>query len=64
MKTIKVLIAAALLSGVSTLAIAGPGPQFWAQQSKNQQEQKAKADAPAKEPMACNSCCCCTSMKK
>ena len=47
MKTIKLIIAAALLTGVSTLAVAGPGPQFWAQQTKNVADRKAQKEAAA-----------------
>ena len=68
MKTIKLLLAAALLSGVTTLALAGPSPQFWAQQSKDQQERIAKnepkADKDAKACAGCSCCSGCTVMKK
>lgn len=65
MKTLKFIIAAALLSGVSTLAFAGPSPQFWAQQGKDQQERKARNEAKAdKEVKVCSGCTCCTAMKK
>ena len=67
MKSIKLIIAAALLSGVSTLALAGPSPQFWDQQSKQQQEQKAKAEARAKTDQGakvCGTCSCCSGVKK
>ena len=67
MKTLKFIIAAALLSGVSTLAFAGPSPQFWAQQSKDQQERKANNSAPVKAPKEANVCAgysCCTALKK
>ena len=68
MKTLKFIIAAVLLSGVSTLAFAGPGPQFWAQQSKDQQERLAKniakADKDAKACAGCSCCSGCAGMKK
>ena len=49
----------ALAVGLSSSALAGPGPQFWAQQAKNQADAAKKtetakpADASA---MACTSC--------
>ncbi len=62
MKTTKLLLAAAVFTGLASISFAGPGAQFWAQQGKSQTEQKAKADAPAKsakESMACGSGTCC-----
>ncbi len=50
MKTIKLLLATTLLAGLSTLAFAGPSPQFWAQQSKDQQKRKAQNSTPVKAP--------------
>ena len=64
MKTTRLIIASTLLAGLSTLAFAGPSPQVWAQQSKDQQERKAKSSAPAKEANICAGCSCCTAMKK
>ena len=67
MKTTRLLLASTLLAGLSTLAFAGPSPQFWAQQSKDQQERKAQNSAPAKtdkEVKVCANCCCCVAMKK
>ena len=60
MKASKLLLAAALLTGLTTLSFAGPGPQFWAQQAKNQ---SAKVQ-PAAQVATCSSCACCASMKK
>ena len=68
MKTIKLLLAATLLAGLSTLAFAGPSPQFWAQQSKDQQERLAKNEARKDKDVKvcanCTNCSCCTAMKK
>ena len=67
MKTIKLLLATTLLAGLSTLAFAGPSPQFWTQQSKDQQERKAQNSAPVKAPKeanVCAGCSCCTALKK
>ena len=66
MKATKLLLAAALFAGLTSLSIAGPGSDYWAQQTKNAQEQKAKqeqaqtqpkSDAPATACHQCNSCC-------
>lgn len=62
MKTIKLLLAAALLSGVSSLAFAGPGPDWFARAEKERAEARAQAAA-AKSPatqqvVACTSCSC------
>jgi hypothetical protein len=64
MKTIKLVIAAALLAGITSLSFAGPGPQFWDQQARNTQARQAKAVVPAKveaaTPVAsCATCSCC-----
>ena len=68
MKASKLLLAAALLAGLATLGFAGPSPQFWAQQAKNQQTQAVKADGQDKAQVAscdsCTSCACCAAMKK
>lgn len=63
MKAIKLLAAANLLAGLAALSFAGPSPQFWNQQTKNQQVQSAKAAtlpnraiASAKSGMACDGC--------
>ena len=52
-----------LVAGLTSTAIAGPGPQFWQQQDKIRSENAAKAKAaaqaakPADTPaMACASC--------
>jgi hypothetical protein len=61
MKATKLLLAAALFTGLATLSFAGPGPQYWAQQAKNQQTQAAKADVkavPATQVAACGNCSC------
>ena len=71
MKTTRLLIATALFSGLAALSYAGPGPQYWAQQAKNAQEQQTKVNAPAKaqsatQTVACVNCpqCGCAGMKK
>ncbi len=66
MKATKLLLAAALFTGLATLSFAGPGPQFWAQQAKNQQTPQIKVDAkaqPAVQVAACGNCSC-AGMKK
>lgn len=66
MKTTKLLLAAALFTGLTALSFAGPGPQFWAQQARNQQTQQIKADTkaqPATQVAACSNCSC-AGMKK
>ena len=68
MKAYKLLLAVALFTGLATLSFAGPGPQFWTQQARNQQAQPAKADAQAKaQPVtqvAVCANCNCAAMKK
>ena len=67
MKTIKLVIAAALFAGLTSLSFAGPGPQFWDQQTRNAKAQiaaeaKARTDAPkpATQVVAsCATCSCC-----
>lgn len=75
MKTIKLLLASALLAGAASLAFAGPAPDHWArikQAEKEHAEAKARAAAqaatPAKTPAgtqvaACTDCGC-PGMKK
>jgi len=74
MKANQLFLAAALFTGLTSLSIAGPGSDYWAQQTKNAQEQKAKqeqakiqlkSDAPATAPAtACNQCSGCAGMQK
>ena len=67
MKTTSLLLAAAVFTGLASVSFAGSGQQFWTQQSKNQQEQKARAAAPAESttnPVTCSACSCCSSMTK
>jgi len=64
MKTIKLVIAAALFAGLTALSFAGPGPQFWAQQTRNAQARQAHSVVPTKveaaTPVAaCATCSCC-----
>ena len=58
MKANKCLLALALFTGLATFGIAGPGPQYWANLGKTQNEPAA---APAK---ACTNCCGCAGMQK
>lgn len=69
MKATRLLLAAALLTGLTALSFAGPGPDYWARINKAEKdraaaEAKAKTDAPAKvKPAAevtaaCVSCGC------
>ena len=70
MKTIKVLLAAALFAGLATLSIAGPGPQYWAQQTKDAKERQAKQEQAQTQSKsdtqapACAHCSGCADMKK
>ena len=69
MKTIKLVIAAALFAGLTVLSFAGPGPQFWAQQTRDAQARQAKSVVPTKVEAApavvaatcatCATCACC-----
>ena len=67
MKTIKLVIAAALFAGLTSLSFAGPGPQFWDQQTRNANARitaaaKAKTDAPKPDAQlvaSCATCSCC-----
>ncbi|MDI1319975.1 MAG: hypothetical protein PSW75_07245 [bacterium] len=73
MKTLKLLIAAAVLAGVSTLAFAGPGPDWLARAEKERAAARAQAAAAqaATQPkteaappvVACTNCSC-GAMKK
>ena len=65
MKATKLLLATALFAGLATLSIAGPGPQFWAQQTKNAQARQTKTGAQtqvapeaAKATKVCATCHC------
>jgi hypothetical protein len=70
MKTTRSLLATALFVGLATLSLAGPGPQFWAQQVKKAPGHQTKADTQttaasdaAKAPKACANCNCPAMMK-
>jgi hypothetical protein len=70
MKAIKLLLAAALFTGLATLSFAGPNPQFTNQQDQNRKEQQIRATAqvrPAAESAqglkVCANCNC-AAMKK
>ena len=65
MKAIKLTIAALVLAGTASFALAGPGPQYWIKQSAP----KPAATAPATTPVATATtpaaaqpapCACCT----
>ena len=62
MKAIKLLLAAGLLASVSTLALAGPGTDYWLSRQK-QQKERANAKAEVKVQV-CTSACGCAEMKK
>lgn len=68
MKTIKVITAAVLFAGFTSLSFAGPGPQFWGQQARNAQACQAKAVTTAKVESpatvaTCAACSCCSTKK-
>lgn len=59
MKATKLLFAAALFTGLTSLSFAGPGVDYWnrmAEAAKNRTaaEAKAKTDAPAKASASAN----------
>ncbi len=70
MKATKLLLAAVVFTGLASLSIAGPGSDYWAQQTMNSQEQKAKQEQVQNQPKsdapttACNHCCGCSGLKK
>ena len=68
MKATKLILAAALFTGLATLSIAGPGPQYWAQRTADAKAEKAKQTQaqPKSDEMAkaCTSCSCCAGMQK
>jgi hypothetical protein len=65
MRLSKLFLAAAISTGLASLALAGPGPQYWTQQSQNQKDQKAPVTVQSTTPSAaCASCTCCSGMKK
>jgi hypothetical protein len=70
MKAKKLLLAAVLFTGLTSLSFAGPGIDYWnrmteAAKNRTTAEAKAKTDAPAKaKPAAevattCATCSCC-----
>lgn len=70
MKATKLLLVTTLFTGLATLSFAGPGPQFWAEQARNQKDQQSKAAAKAspaaeaaKDLKVCANCNC-AAMKK
>ena len=66
MKATQLILTAALFTGHASFSFAGMGPQYWTQQSKNSEAQKAIASASAespKEAMNCATCACCASTK-
>lgn len=70
MKATKLILAAALFTGLVSVSIAGPGPQYWAQQTKDAQERQAKQKQVQTQPksetvaVACTNCCGCAGLKK
>ncbi len=62
MKAIKLLLAAGLLAGATTLALAGPGTDYWMSRQK-QQKERANVKSEVKVQV-CNSVCGCAEMKK
>lgn len=68
MKNIKLIVLAGLISTGASFAFAGPGPQFWQEQTRRAEE-RAKAAAPATPQTAatdkvavaggCATCSCC-----
>jgi len=60
MKATKLLLASVLLLGVSSLAFAGPGPQYWTQQANHQKDQQVRPTAQTKVCATCG----CPDMKK
>jgi len=70
MKAIKLLAVAALFTGLTTLSIAGPGSDYWAQQTKNAKERQAKQEQAQTQPKSdapvqtCAHCGGCSGMGK
>ena len=70
MKATKLLLAAAVFTGLATLSIAGPGAQYWAQRTADAKAEKAKQTQTQTQPKseelakACTSCSCCAGMQK
>lgn len=67
MKATKLLLAAALFTGLTALSFAGPGPDYWLRiRQSEKQTVRAKADVQAKEQVAKVACttCGCPAMKK
>jgi hypothetical protein len=59
MKTVKLLVASAILAGIATLAYAGQSPDAWTRANK-----PAKSQPQVTAPATCSNCACCTGMKK
>lgn len=70
MKATKLLLAATLFTGLVSVSIAGPGPQYWAQRTQEAKERQAKKEQAQTQPKsetvatACTNCCGCAAMKK
>ena len=70
MKANKLMLVAALFTGLTTLSIAGPGPQYWAQRTQEAKERQAKKEQAQTQPKAeapaqtCQHCSGCADMKK
>jgi hypothetical protein len=63
MKIAKYALVVSLISGIASLALAGPGPQYWAERAREAELRATAAQAAAAEKSApvaaCSSCACC-----
>ena len=70
MKATKLLLAAAVFVGIASLSIAGPGSDYWAQQTKNAQDHQAKQEQAQTQQKSeapvqtCSHCSGCAGMQK
>jgi hypothetical protein len=65
MKTVKLLLASALLAGIATLGFAGQSPDAWTRANKPAKSQpQVTAPTATPAPATCANCACCTGMKK
>ena len=58
MKLANLLLISAVLVGASSAVFAGPGPQFWQQQARNQIVPATTASAPVAVACKCAGACC------
>ncbi len=63
MKATQLILTAALFTGLASFSFAGMGSQYWTQQSKNAEAQKAKAAASAETSKETMNCACCAGGK-